>query len=167
VEKNKRDSSVITWAFTVQFDSSRVLPAAGDTAKLVLTKPFRTRDVFEFTTNAQKVDPELAKGSLDRIKVVPNPYVAAATWEERNPFNTGRGPRSLHFNHLPKDCTIRIYTVSGELVATLEHHGTDLEGTAEWNLLTRDNLSVSYGIYIYHVDAPGVGEKIGKFAVIK
>jgi len=167
VEKNKRDSSVITWAFTVQFDSSRVLPAAGDTAKLVLTKPFRMRDVFEFTTNAQKVDPELAKGSLDRIKVVPNPYVAAATWEERNPFNTGRGPRSLHFNHLPKDCTIRIYTVSGELVATLEHHGTDLEGTAEWNLLTRDNLSVSYGIYIYHVDAPGVGEKIGKFAVIK
>jgi hypothetical protein len=45
--------------------------------------------------------------------------------------------------------------------------GTELEGTAEWNLLTRDNLSVSYGIYIYHVDAPGIGEKVGKFAVIK
>jgi hypothetical protein len=40
-------------------------------------------------------------------------------------------------------------------------------GTAEWNLLTRDNLSVSYGVYIYHVDAPGVGEKVGKFAIIK
>jgi len=33
--------------------------------------------------------------------------------------------------------------------------------------LTRDNLSVAYGIYIYHIDAPGVGEKVGKFAIIK
>ena len=32
-------------------------------------------------------------------------------------------------------------------------------------LLQRNDIS--YGIYIYHVDAPGVGEKIGKFAIIK
>ena len=36
-----------------------------------------------------------------------------------------------------------------------------------WNLLTKDNLSLAYGVYIYHVDAPGIGEHIGKFAVIK
>lgn len=167
VERNKRDSTVITWAFSVLFDSSRALPKTGDTAKIYLTKPFRSRDQFEFTTKAQGVDPALASNSLNRIKVVPNPYVAAATWEERNPFNTGRGPRSIHFNHLPQVCTIRIYTVSGELVTTIVHNSTQLDGTAEWNLLTRDNLSVSYGIYIYHVDAPGTGETIGKFAVIK
>jgi hypothetical protein len=33
--------------------------------------------------------------------------------------------------------------------------------------LTKDNLAISYGVYIYHVEAPGIGEKIGKFAVIK
>jgi hypothetical protein len=34
-------------------------------------------------------------------------------------------------------------------------------------MLSKDNLDISYGIYIYHVDAPGIGEKIGKFVVIK
>jgi hypothetical protein len=52
-------------------------------------------------------------------------------------------------------------------VATIDHNSSVTDGTAIWDLLTRDRLSVSYGIYIYHVDAPGIGEKIGKFAVIK
>ena len=98
---------------------------------------------------------------------MPNPYIAAATWEERNPFPSGRGPRSIHFNHLPQKCTIRIFNVSGELVTTIEHESSMLDGTSEWNLLTRDNLPAAYGVYIYHVDAPGIGEKVGKFAVIK
>ena len=134
---------------------------------MVLSKLFRRDDVFEFTTSAQKVSAELAKTGLDAIKVVPNPYVAAATWEERNPYTSGRGPRAIHFTHLPQSCTIRIFTVSGELVTTIRHESSMNNGTAEWNLLTRDNLSVSYGVYIYHVDAPGVGEKVGKFAIIK
>jgi hypothetical protein len=57
--------------------------------------------------------------------------------------------------------------VDGALVNTIEHDRPMTDGTEPWNLLTRDNLTVSYGIYIYHVDAPGVGEKIGKFAIIK
>jgi len=28
-------------------------------------------------------------------------------------------------------------------------------------------LEIAYGLYIYHVDAPNVGEKTGKFAIIK
>jgi len=28
-------------------------------------------------------------------------------------------------------------------------------------------MDIAYGIYLYHVDAPGVGEHIDKFAVIK
>ena len=49
----------------------------------------------------------------------------------------------------------------------IEHDSPLNDGTADWDLLTLDNLSISYGIYVYHVDAPGVGEIIGKFAVIK
>jgi len=33
--------------------------------------------------------------------------------------------------------------------------------------LTKDNLSASYGVYIYHIDAPGIGKTAGKFAIIK
>ncbi len=169
LERDTRDSLVITWSFRAHYDSSsrRRGPRNGDLATIVLAKLFRSADVFEFTTTGQKADPNLAKDELEKIRVVPNPYIAAATWEERSPYSSGRGPRSLHFTHLPQQCTIRIFTVSGELVATIDHNSTLLDGTAEWNLLTRDNLDVAYGVYIYHVDAPGIGEKVGKFAVIK
>ena len=33
--------------------------------------------------------------------------------------------------------------------------------------LSRDNLDIAYGVYLYHIDAPGIGEHTGKFAVIK
>jgi len=115
----------------------------------------------------QKVDVEYAKSHLDRIKVVPNPYVVTALWEPHNPYTNGRGPRAVKFIHLPKQCTIRIYAVDGTLVQTLEHDSHLTNGTAEWDLMTRDNMDLAYGIYIYHVDAPGIGEHVGRMLVIK
>jgi len=122
------------------------------------------------------VDPNKAKADLDNIRVVPNPYIITNTWEPQNPYANGRGERDLHFTHLPPNCTIRIFNVKGQLVKTLEHEASgsgsqeqipEYNGTLTWNMLSEDNLDISYGIYIYHVDAPGIGEKIGKFVVIK
>jgi hypothetical protein len=28
-------------------------------------------------------------------------------------------------------------------------------------------MDIAYGVYIFHVDAPGIGEKIDRFAIIK
>ena len=104
---------------------------------------------------------------MDRIKVVPNPYFAASAFEGQNTFNSGRGPREIQFRYLPSECTIRIYSISGELVKTI-HHSSPLEsGTGRWDLLTEDNLSAAFGMYIYHVEAPNIGEKIGKLAIVK
>jgi len=159
----------ITWfvGFAPTFVDSARNPQAGDTLRCVTSKPFLSSDIYEFTTIGEKVDRGRAAAELTRIRVVPNPYVAAASWEPENPFTSGRGPRSIHFNHLPQKCTIRIFNVSGELVDTIEHDSTLGDGTAEWDLLSRDNLSVSYGVYVFHVEAPDIGEYIGKFAVIK
>jgi len=167
LEPNQTDSLVSTWNVSLVWDSLRTRPGDTDSLTIVLSKLFRASDVFEFTTTAQTVDQALAKTDLDLIRVVPNPYVAAAEWEQKNPFTSGRGPRSIHFTHLPQRCTIRIFTVSGELVRTMMHESTIDDGTEEWNLLTRDNLAVSYGVYIYHIDAAELGEKVGKFAIIK
>jgi hypothetical protein len=167
LEPNERDTLKLSWSVIADFDSVRTIYVAGDTISLVTYKSFGKRDAFEFTTTAQRVDQKLAATSLNKIKVVPNPYVGAASWEERNPFPTGRGPRAIHFTHLPQRCTIRIYSISGELISTIEHDSQLLDGTAEWNVLTKDALQVAYGVYIYHVEAPGVGEKVGKFAIIK
>jgi hypothetical protein len=142
-------------------------PQTGDTVNIVVDKPFLSQDIFEFVMKAPYVDEEMAKESLKDIKVVPNPYFAAASWESKNPFVSGRGPRAIHFNHLPQKCTIRIYTVSGELVKIIKHESTLTDGSESWDLLTKDNLVTSYGVYIYHVDAPGIGERVGKFSIIK
>jgi len=169
LEKNAKDSLINTWSFYLATDSSRLtrFPGMGDTIKIMLRKPFLSADKFRFVAKSNSIDPEKAKKDLENIKVVPNPYVATALWEAKNPYASGRGPRSIHFTHLPPKCTIRIFTVSGELVSTLEHNAPNNDGTEYWDLLTKDKLAVSYGVYVFHVDAPGIGEKIGKFAIIK
>jgi hypothetical protein len=171
MEPDSKGNLVYTWWFYL-FDSPDAtlgtrLPRSGDSIVLNLKKPFLSSDIFRFVARKDKIDSEQAKSDLDNIKVVPNPYVASATWEPKNPYNSGRGPRSLHFTHLPPKCTIRIFTINGELVDTIEHDSAFSDGSAEWKMLTKDNLSISYGVYVYQVDAPGVGAKIGKFAVIK
>ena len=169
LEPNTEDSLVTTWWFylSAEPDSSQMNPQPGDTAYIFLKKPFLSSDIFSFKSRSPFVDNSLAKVDLDNIKVVPNPYLGSAQWEVKNPYTTGRGRRSLHFTHLPAKCTIRIFTVDGELVKTIEHESTIDDGTEDWDMLNRDNLSISYGVYLFHVEAPGIGEKIGKFAVIK
>ncbi len=142
-------------------------PAAGDTLLLRMRKPFLSKDIFEFTSLPARIDTALAKKELSDIVVVPNPYRAAAAWEKPNNYSNGRGDRAIKFFNLPNECTIRIFTVSGELVKTIRHEALINNGTATWDVLTKENLSAAYGVYIYHVDAPGIGEHIGKFAVIK
>jgi len=97
--------------------------------------------------------------NLDDIKVVPNPYIVRNNWEPSRDYSR------IAFTHLPDECTIRIYTISGDHLATLEHESSDFDGNENWNLLTKNRQKIAAGIYIFHVDSP-YGEKIGKFAVI-
>ena len=141
-------------------------PQPGDVFRISTKKPFRTGEYFEFATKGRALDPTKAKQDLSRIAVVPNPYVGAASWE---PLTTsvGRGERRVFFTHLPHECTIRIYTMGGRLVQTLTHSSTIDDGQEPWNLVSRDGMNIAYGVYIFHVDAPGVGTYIDKFAVLK
>ncbi|RMF58290.1 MAG: hypothetical protein D6748_09115 [Calditrichaeota bacterium] len=157
----------ITYLLQMDDNDNKEIPQPGDVLILPVRKSFLSYDRFVFQTSAPSVDEQKAKNELDRIKVVPNPYIATATWEPKNTFRSGRGQRSIHFIHLPQRCTIRIYNVRGELVDTIEHDSPVTNGTADWDLLSKDNLEVSYGVYIYHIEAPGIGQTTGKFAVIK
>ncbi|MBN1782334.1 hypothetical protein JW948_14465 [bacterium] len=140
---------------------------AGDTLRLVPDFPFTGNIRYRFQVRGQIINAGTAKNNLDRIRVVPNPYVVTALWEPHNPYTTGRGPRKIEFIHLPPKCTIRIYAVDGTLVQTLEHESSLTNGAEPWDMMTRENMDISYGIYLYHVDAPGIGEHVGRFLVIK
>ncbi len=167
-----QDTVYYTWLLYVSgTDTTNVLPSAGDTLKFFTTKPFVSGDQLEITTEAAKVDEKLASTSMDRIKVVPNPYVAATSQEPPLPpgITSGRGERKVTFIHLPPNSTVYIFTVRGELVRKLQMPpGQGISnGSIDWDLRTSANLEVAYGVYLYMVDAPGVGQKYGKLAIIK
>ncbi len=143
-----------------------IAPTPGNRIRISTFRPFSREDYFQFTMRPGYVDQDLARKELEKIAVVPNPYIAAAEWEPRTQIQ-GRGPRRIQFIHLPERCTIRIFNLRGELVRKLEHNGVNGDGVAWWDLLTEDGQEVAYGVYLYHVEAPGIGEKIGKFAIVK
>jgi len=122
--------------------------------------------IKNFQTKGQAYDKTLAISDLDKIAVVPNPYVGAASWEPTS-NDVGRGERRIYFIHLPVECTIRIYTISGNLVNTITHSSSIRDGQESWDLISKDGMDIAFGLYIFHVDAPGFGQKIGKFAIIK
>jgi flagellar hook assembly protein FlgD len=92
--------------------------------------------------------------------VVPNPYVAHSGYNETEYL------RKIRFNNLTPKCTIKIYTISGELVNTIEHDNVD-EGYTAWDLRSMNNQEVAPGLYLFTVQSDGVKDFIGKFAVIR
>ncbi|MBC7185607.1 MAG: hypothetical protein H5U38_01085 [Calditrichaeota bacterium] len=173
-----RDGSTLkgTWEVTflpptepTQYDT----PRPNSVIRVFIAKPFESIDRYVVQGQPAHIEVpkegEAKKRLLDMIAVVPNPYVSASGLETPPPevFSVGRGERRVDFIHLPQDCTIRIYTIVGEHVATIEHHSTVFDGSEKWNLLSKDGLEIASGVYIYHVDAPGFGQKIGRLAVIK
>ncbi|MCX7905954.1 MAG: hypothetical protein N2561_00235 [Bacteroidetes bacterium] len=145
----------------------RIPPRPGTVLRFRTEKPFQTGDQVSFAITPPAFDPERARERLRTIYVVPNPYVATSLFEPPNPYKAGRGERRLYFRNLPPECTIRIYTITGHLVQTL-YHKSDLDnGQLAWDLTNKDGMNIAYGVYIFHVEAPGIGEYVGRFAVIK
>ncbi|GEM_PF-416117 len=137
------------------------LPVIGQSFKVATYSAVTQRDTFYLQmTKASLTTPGATPQQLlSRIRVVPNPYIGAAKWEQVQ--NT----RKLQFSFLPPVCTISIFTIRGELVNRLQH--TNLTGTEEWNLTNRSGVEVAFGLYIYIVELPDGNKSTGKLAIIK
>jgi hypothetical protein len=98
----------------------------------------------------------------------PNPYIERSGFED--PFITGavqiENFRVIDFVNVPSKCTIRVFTVDGDLVATIEHDDAN-SSRARWNLLSRNSRPIASGIYIFAVETPDGERKVGRFVVIK
>ncbi len=123
-----------------------------------------------------------------RVTVFPNPYRGDAAWD-----GSLRRDRYLWFANLPARCTIRIYTLAGDLVDTINfdqatYQPTDIRGIydptdprnperdlpilsggmAAWDLVSRKDQGVASGLYLYAVeDQTGGDRQVGKFLIIK
>ncbi len=82
--------------------------------------------------------------NLELVRVVPNPYRAQEVWDQP-------GAHEVHFINLPAHARIRIYTVSGDLVATIDHDDT-VRDFARWDLKNQNGRDVASGIYMYRVE---------------
>jgi len=157
-----------SWVINFREFDNTVTMNDGDKLEILISKPFRKSDVYEFTTEMPEVDDVLAENSLDNIQVVPNPYIVANNMEAPLPpaVTTGRGERRIEFRKLPTDAKVYIFTSAGALVKTLNHDGDIHNGTLAWDLKTSENLDVAFGVYFYVVESTA-GKKSGKVAVIK
>ncbi len=105
------------------------------------------------------------------VFVVPNPVTTEtmAPWAFE-PNNADPSGEKAEFRNLPKcPSTVRIYTVSGDIVQTLQHDGSAGNGTLAWNLVSRNGQTVTSGVYLFSVD-PEDGRFprfVGKFVVIR
>ncbi len=110
--------------------------------------------------------------TLDNVHVVPNPYKERAEWDLEGAAGDPTG-RRIYFVNLPERATIRIFSLTGDLLQTIEHQWvptnpdpTDPDAGTFWNLVTRNNQEVVSGVYIYQIESE-VGTKVGKFAIIR
>ncbi|MFC1800218.1 hypothetical protein ACFL2Z_04850 [Candidatus Eisenbacteria bacterium] len=101
--------------------------------------------------------------SLDKVTVVPNPYVLSAGWEVDD--------SKLLFTNVPDDATIRIYDVAGGYVDTVRptvysYDQSEKQGSAEWDLRNAAGKQITSGVYIYHIESK-LGESLGRFIVVR
>ncbi len=113
---------------------------------------------FSFTTadvKTIKSDNPTAVNALDLIRVVPNPYYGNSYYENTQLDNYVR------ITNLPQTCTISIYNAGGALVRRLQKDNDD--PFVEWDLKNTYGISIASGVYIVHINAPGIGEKVVKW----
>lgn len=153
--------------FTVRVTfSASAVPAAGTRVEIrtEADRPLTYQDAFRFTTTGARTDAARMASELDRVKVVPNPYLISSLYEEEFGAQRREPIRLLKFNNLPPRCTIDIFTIDGDRVKTIEHDSDN--GTENWDMRGAGNREIGPGVYIFLVRTDA-GEKIGRFAVIK
>lgn len=112
-----------------------------------------------------------SSNTLGEVLAVPNPYrvdndytYESGGWEGRARSWTENN-RLLKFIHLPPKCTIRIFSLSGDVIATLDHDDP-VRGELEWNLLSESRRALASGVYVFTVESD-LGRQIGKFVLIR
>ena len=122
--------------------------------------------------NRQRVELSFSVSKkLGDVFVVPNPYrvdqdytFENGGWEGRSSTWT-ENDRSIRFIHLPPKCTIRVYSLSGDVITTLYHEDAT-QGDLQWNLISESNRALASGVYIFTVESD-FGKQVGKFVLIR
>jgi len=111
------------------------------------------------------------KSDLDLINIVPNPYYAYDDYEKNQLDNRVR------ITNLPTQCTVTIFDISGTLIrqysvdksgipeprASTAGINTEAKTSIDWDLKNFAGIPIAGGVYLIHIDAPGIGERTLKW----
>jgi len=137
------------------------MPEIGTVFRIETTKPNQPGDAFSMSTDGLgsrvRTDDE-NRAAVDMIGITPNPYKGASAYE------VSQLTDQVRFTNMPNQATVRIFTVAGTLIRTLEKNSAS--ASFPWDLTTEENLPIASGMYIIHIDTE-FGEKVLKFGVVK
>lgn len=146
-----------------------------------VTNQHTTPEYKGYPTYRFKIEPDLATtqlnptervNSLKSINVVPNPYYAYSAYETTQFTNV------VKVTNLPNKCTVTIYTLDGRFIRQYkrdEAPGSTFGRTdapyntyqvipdLEWDLKNDKGIPIGSGVYLIHVEVPGVGERTLKW----
>jgi len=134
------------------------------------TEPNRNY-IAEYPQNQNRV---VVSSNLN-VTVYPNPYRIDANYRANGlegrdtPDMHDERIHRIHFTNLPNKCTIRIFSLDGDLIREIRHdYPPDYPESMhdEWDLITRNTQAVVAGIYYYTVESE-FGNQIGKLVIIK
>lgn len=120
----------------------------------------------------------------DGVTVFPNPYRVEASWDRDQQAKD----HYLWFANLPQQCSIHIYTLSGDLIYQTDFDGTQYDGRNArginrggtdlktvlpgtvwgWDMITRQGQATATGLYLWAVEDKRSGKRqTGKFLIVK
>lgn len=153
------------------------------TVKIRVNNPFRVAEgtgefggypVYRFTIENKQASPlsevEI-ENALDMIKVVPNPYYGFSDYEQSQ-FTT-----TVKITNLPARCNVTIFSLDGKFIRQYRRDeiGAVPDGVnralkrqqispaLEWDLRNNKGIPVASGVYLVHIDAGELGERVIKW----
>lgn len=126
---------------------------------------------YAYPLSPYEVRPE----NKGQVYIYPNPYCLDAGYrrlgfEGRTHDDLPADKvRAVHFANLPPRCTIKIFSLDGDLVRKIEHDLDPSDPNSshdQWNLINRNYQRVVSGLYYWTVESPDGQTQIGKLAVI-
>ena len=129
--------------------------------------PYTEEDVYQFQTSEGGGLTENEERDLfNTVNVYPNPLYGfnVATSYTNSPSDEP----FVTFSNLPEEITVRIYSLSGQLLRTLTQalKSSPTSPFLRWDLENESGLRVASGLYLAIISSPIYGEKVLKFTII-
>jgi hypothetical protein len=96
---------------------------------------------------------------LKEVYVYPNPF------KPNSPSSRFYSDK-ITFKRLPVSAKIKVFTITGELVATIEKTDPTVD-YYEWDCRNNSGEKLASGVYIYFITTPEGEKAKGKFAIVK